>query len=55
MIAKNNRDDLALLAGLVGAGRVTPVVERTYPLVELPEALRHLGEGHARAKIAVTV
>jgi NADPH:quinone reductase-like Zn-dependent oxidoreductase len=39
----------------VEAGKVTPVVEKTYPLVDAPEAIRELERGHARGKIVVTV
>jgi len=40
---------------MLGSGHIVPVVERTYPLAEVPDALRHLGEGHARGKIVITV
>jgi NADPH:quinone reductase-like Zn-dependent oxidoreductase len=54
-ISKSSGDDLAALAELLEAGTVTPCVERTYPLAEAADALRHLGEGHARGKLVVTV
>jgi NADPH:quinone reductase-like Zn-dependent oxidoreductase len=54
-IAKLTREDLQVMRELIEAGKVTPVVERTYPLAETAEALRYLGEGHARGKIVVTV
>ena len=54
-ISKSSSEDLAALAELLEAGTVTPCVERTYPLTEAAEALRHLGEGHARGKLVVTV
>ena len=44
-----------VLQELLEAGTVTPVVERTYPLTEAADALRHLGEGHAQGKLVVTV
>lgn len=47
-IAKSNKEDLVVLQELLEAGRVTPVVERSYPLSEAADALRYLGEGHAR-------
>ena len=47
--------DLQLLKELIEAGKVTPVVDRTYPLREVPDAIRYLHEGHARGKIAITV
>jgi NADPH:quinone reductase-like Zn-dependent oxidoreductase len=43
------------LAELVEAGKVTPVIDRTYPLSDLPEALRYLETGHARGKLVITV
>jgi NADPH:quinone reductase-like Zn-dependent oxidoreductase len=54
-IAKPNRDDLSTLRDLIEAGRVRPVIERRYELAQIAEAMRHLGDGHARAKIVVTV
>jgi NADPH:quinone reductase-like Zn-dependent oxidoreductase len=48
-------EDLVVLKELIEAGKVAPVIERTYPLSETPEAIGHVGEGHARGKIAVTV
>jgi NADPH:quinone reductase-like Zn-dependent oxidoreductase len=54
-IVRHNRADLAVLKELVEAGKVTPVIDRRYPLREVPEALRYQGEGHARGKIIITV
>ncbi|MBD0339289.1 MAG: NAD(P)-dependent alcohol dehydrogenase [Thermoleophilia bacterium] len=54
-LAKIEQADLALMAELLESGRVKPVVERTYPLAEVPAALRHLGEGHARGKLVITM
>jgi NADPH:quinone reductase-like Zn-dependent oxidoreductase len=54
-ISRSSGEDLAALAELLEAGTVTPCVERTYPLGEAADALRHLGEGHARGKLVVTV
>jgi NADPH:quinone reductase-like Zn-dependent oxidoreductase len=48
-------EDLVALKDLIEAGKVTPVIDRTYPLGETPEAIGHVGGGHARGKIAVTV
>src|SRR5262249_54191305 len=47
-LAKLGRGDLLVLAGLIDAGKVTPVIDRTYPLGDVPEALRYLEAGHAR-------
>jgi NADPH:quinone reductase-like Zn-dependent oxidoreductase len=55
LIAKRNKNDLATLSGLIEAGKITPVVNRTYPLSEVPAAIRYLEEGHARGKIVITV
>lgn len=54
-IAKLNRPDLEVLRQLIEAGTVTPVVDRRYDLSELADALRYMGEGHARGKIVITV
>ena len=53
--AAPNRANLATLRELVEAGKLTPVIERTYPLSEVPDALRHLETEHARAKVVITV
>ena len=50
-----NHEDLAALVELIEAGKVTPVIERTYPLSEVDHALDHVGMGHARGKVAITV
>jgi len=47
--------DLVALAELVESGKVKPVIDRTYPLVAVPEAIRYFGEGHTRGKIVITV
>jgi NADPH:quinone reductase-like Zn-dependent oxidoreductase len=54
-LAKPNRDDLQSLTELIEAGKVTPVIDRTYPLNDAPEAIRYLEEGHARGKVVITV
>ncbi len=43
------------LSELLKTGKVTPVIDRCYPLSEVPEALRYLGKGHARGKVVITV
>jgi NADPH:quinone reductase-like Zn-dependent oxidoreductase len=53
-IAKSNRDDLMTLCGLIEAGKVTPVIDRRYPLAETAAALAYLEEGHAPAKVVIT-
>ncbi len=49
------KDDLLFLKELIEAGKVTPVIDRTYPLSEVPDAIRYLNEGHARGKVVITV
>jgi NADPH:quinone reductase-like Zn-dependent oxidoreductase len=51
----SNRRDLLVLKELIESGEVTPVIDRTYPLRETPEALRYVGKGHARGKVVITV
>jgi NADPH:quinone reductase-like Zn-dependent oxidoreductase len=51
----NNKEDLAVLAGLFETGKVVPVIDRCYPLSEVPEALRYLEQGHALGKLVITV
>jgi NADPH:quinone reductase-like Zn-dependent oxidoreductase len=53
--AKMKRIDLVLLKELLAAGRVAPVIDRRYPLSEVPEAIRYLEEGHARGKVVIAV
>ena len=53
--AKVNQDDLRTVGELIEAGKLTPVVDRTYPLVEAPEALRYLEGGHPGGKVVITV
>jgi NADPH:quinone reductase-like Zn-dependent oxidoreductase len=54
-IATHSKDDLLALKELVESGSVTPVIDRTYPLSEVPEAIRYLEKGHARGKVVITV
>jgi NADPH:quinone reductase-like Zn-dependent oxidoreductase len=50
-----NHADLLVLKGLIEDGKVKPVVERTYPLSQTPAAIAHVGEGHARGTVVITV
>jgi NADPH:quinone reductase-like Zn-dependent oxidoreductase len=54
-IAKLDKEDLIVLKDLLAAGKVRPVIDRTYPLSETPEAIRYLEAGHARGKVVITV
>jgi NADPH:quinone reductase-like Zn-dependent oxidoreductase len=55
LASKERKEDLQTLRELIEAGKVTPVIDRTYPLAEAPEAIRYLAQGHPRGKVAVTV
>ena len=52
--AKENSADLSVLRELLESGKVTPAVDRTYPLSETPAAIRYLQKGSARGKIVIT-
>jgi len=55
LTSKLNQEDLQAVADLVEAGEVTPIVDRTFDLVEAADALRYLEQGHPRGKVVVTV
>jgi NADPH:quinone reductase-like Zn-dependent oxidoreductase len=52
-VVRHNREDLAVLKELVEAGKLAPVIDRRYTLSDVPEALRHQGEGHSQGKIVI--
>jgi NADPH:quinone reductase-like Zn-dependent oxidoreductase len=54
-ISMEREEDLETLRELLEAGKVTPVVDRAFPLSEVPEAIRYLREGRARGKVVITV
>jgi NADPH:quinone reductase-like Zn-dependent oxidoreductase len=54
-VVKHTREDLGVLKELVEAGRLAPVIDTRYELTEVPDALRHQGEGHTRGKIVIGV
>ena len=54
-VNKENQEDLIVLKELTESGKITPVIDRTYPLAEVPEAIRYLEQGHARGKVVITV
>jgi len=54
-ICKENHEDMLVLKELIEAGKITPVIDRAYPLSEVPKAVRYLEEGHARGKVVITV
>lgn len=54
-LAKVNQDDLTILQGLVSSGKVTPIIDRCYKLIEVPEAVEYLEKGHAKGKVVITL
>jgi NADPH:quinone reductase-like Zn-dependent oxidoreductase len=55
LVSTESVKDLLALKELIEARKVAPVIDRTYPLSQAPDAIRYLAEGHARGKIVVTV
>jgi NADPH:quinone reductase-like Zn-dependent oxidoreductase len=54
-LARPNKQDLTIMRDLMATGKVTPVIDKGYSLSEVHEAIRYLGEGHARGKIVITL
>jgi NADPH:quinone reductase-like Zn-dependent oxidoreductase len=54
-VAKPNKMDLAFMKELLETGKVKPVIDRSYPFSEIPDALRYLEEGHAKGKVVITL
>ncbi len=54
-VTKMSKKDLVFLGDLVANGKVVPVIDRRYPLSEVPDAIRYLEEGHAQGKVVITV
>ena len=54
-VAKINKEDLGFLGELLEAGKVRSVIDRRFELSQAPDALRYLGEGHARGKVIITM
>ena len=52
---KQNKEDLVFVKDLLEGGEITPVIDRKYPLSEVPDAIRYLEEGHARGKVVISV
>lgn len=55
VLCKERSADLERLTELIEAGKVTPSIDRTYRLAQVPDAMRHLAAGKARGKVAITV
>ena len=54
-LTRASQEDLVFLRELIETGKVRPVIDRRHRLTEVPEAIRHIGEGHARGKVVITV
>ncbi|WP_084757393.1 zinc-binding dehydrogenase [Micromonospora cremea] len=54
-IARQRAIDLERLTDLLEAGKLTPSIGRTYPLEQVPQAMRHLADGKTRGKVAITI
>jgi NADPH:quinone reductase-like Zn-dependent oxidoreductase len=55
VLAKPSKEDLAIMGKLMESAKVTPVIDRSYSLSEVPDAIRYLEAGHARGKVVITV
>jgi NADPH:quinone reductase-like Zn-dependent oxidoreductase len=55
LLAELNKEDLAILGELMQSGKVKPVIDRSYKLTEVAEAIQYLEEGHARGKVVITL
>ena len=55
LAVQRNREDLLHITELCETGKIVPVIDRGYPLSQVPEALRYLGEGRARGKVVISV
>jgi len=54
-LARLRKDDLIVIRELLETGKVTPVIDRSYPLADVPDAIRYLEGGHARGKVVITM
>jgi NADPH:quinone reductase-like Zn-dependent oxidoreductase len=54
-VSRENDQDMIVLKDLIEAEKVTPVIDRSYPLHEVPEAIRYMRSGHARGKVVITL
>lgn len=55
LVVPQNREDLLAITELVEAGRIRPVIDRSYPLQDVPEAFRYVSEGRNKGKVVITV
>ncbi len=55
MMHKPNKKDLQYLAELCGAGKVVPVIDKSFPLIKIVEAFKYYGEDLAQGKVVITI
>lgn len=55
LMARNRKEDLVVLRELIETDRVRPVLDRTYTLEDVPQAVRYMEEGHPRGKVVITL
>ena len=55
LVVRSNLEDMVYVTELYEAGKVTPVIDKTYPLEEVPEAIGYVGNGRAQGKVVITV
>ena len=55
LMVPQNREDLVAITELCTAGKIRPVIDRTYPFNEIPEAMRYVSEGRAKGKVVITL
>jgi len=55
LVVPQNREDLNAITELIVAGKVRPVIDRTYTFDEIPEAMRYVSDGHAKGKVVITI
>ena len=55
LAVRPNIEDVHIMKDLIESGKVTPIIDKTYPLSEVPEAIGYVGEGHAQGKVVISV
>jgi NADPH:quinone reductase-like Zn-dependent oxidoreductase len=53
--SKPNQKDLHFLVNLIESKKISPIIDRTYPLIQLPDAIRYMEEGHANGKVVISI
>ena len=55
LVKEATQEDMAMMKDLAEAGKMTPVIDKVYPLDQAPDAIAHVGEGHSQGKTLVTL